>query len=74
MTAYLKIVDKYPADYTFFRFGGLSNGLPSPAAGCLQLVPKTNVGLESFYASFQFKMGQRDLICLWESHQTMSIN
>ena len=33
MPAYLKVVDKSPADYTFYRIGGLSNGLPSPVTG-----------------------------------------
>ena len=64
MPAYLKVVDKFPADYTFCRIGGLSNGLPSPAAGSQQPPPKTSVSLELFNARLQVKMGQQDLICL----------
>ena len=58
MPAYLKVVDKFPADYTFCHFGGLSNGLPSLASGFQQPAPETGVSLESFNASFQVKMGQ----------------
>ena len=64
MPAYLKVVDKFPADYTFCHFGGLSNGLPSPEVGSQQPAPKTSVSFESFNAIFQVKMGQQDLICL----------
>ena len=65
MPAYLKVVDKFPADYTFCRFGGLSNGLPSPEAGSQQPdTPKTSVSLESFNASLQVKMGQQDLMMI----------
>ena len=64
MPANLKIVDKYPADYIFCLFGALSNGLPSPAAGPQQPVPKTSVSLESFYANLKVKMGQQHLKCL----------
>ena len=46
MPAYLKVVDEYPDDYTFCRFGGLSNGLPSPAIGFQQPATETSVSLE----------------------------
>ena len=62
--AYLKVVDNFPADSTFCRIGGLSNGLPSPTAGFQQPLPKTSVSLESFNAILQVKMGQQDLVCL----------
>ena len=74
MPAYLKVIDKFPADYTFCRFWGLSNELPNPASGSQQPDPKINISFNSFYASFQVKMGHQDLICLWESLQTMSFN
>ena len=64
MPAYLKVVDKFPADSTFCRIGGLSNGLPSLAAGFQQPLPKASVSLESFNARLQVKIGQQDLICL----------
>ena len=64
MPAYLKFVDKFPADSTFCRIGGLSNGLPSPAPGFQQPPPKNSVSLELFNAGLQVKMGQQDLICL----------
>ena len=51
MPAYLKVVDNYPADYTFCQFGGLSNELPSPVAGSQQSDPKISVSLELFYAN-----------------------
>ena len=73
MLAYLKVVDKLPNDYTFCNFGDLSNRLPRLVAGFQQPAPKTSVSLESFYASFQVKMGQKDLIYLSESLQTVSI-
>ena len=50
MPAYLRVVDKFRADYTFCRIGGLSNELPSPAAGSQQPAPKTRVSLELFNA------------------------
>ena len=52
MPAYLKVVDKYTADYTFGRFRGLSNGLHSPVEGSQEPPFKTSVSLESFNASF----------------------
>ena len=48
--AYLKVVDKYPADYTLCRFRALSSGLPIPAAGSQQPAPEINVSLGWFYA------------------------
>ena len=74
MPDYLKVVDKFPADYTFWRIRGLSNGLPSPKTGSQQPDNKINLNFESFNAILQVKMGQQDLICLWESRQTKSIN
>ena len=50
MPPYLKVVDKYPTEYTFCWFGGLTNGLPSPTEGCQQPAPKTSVSLELLYA------------------------
>ena len=48
MTAYLKIVDRYSADYTFYRFKALSEGFPSPAALSQQPNTKNGVSLEAF--------------------------
>ena len=64
MPAYLKVIDKFPADYTFCQIGGLSNGLPSLAAGSQQPAPKASISLESFNVRLKVKMGQLDLICL----------
>ena len=62
--AYLKVVDNFPADSTFCRIGGLSNGLPCPTAGFQKPPPETSVSLGSFHAILQVKLGQQDLICL----------
>ena len=47
----IKVFDRFPADYTFRRFGGRSNGLPSPETGSQQPVTNTSVSLESLYAN-----------------------
>ena len=70
MPTYLEFADKFPANSTFYRIGGLSNGLPSPGSGFQKPAPETSLGLESFNAKLQVKMGQKDLICQWESLQT----
>ena len=43
MLAYLKVVDKYPADYIFCQFGASSNGFPSPATHSQQPVSGISV-------------------------------
>ena len=43
MPAYLKVVDRCSADYTFCRFGAQSNGVPSPSTGSQHPDPKTSV-------------------------------
>ena len=67
MPAYLKVVDKFLADYTFCQIGGLSYGLPSPETGFQQPDPETSVSFESLNAILQVKLGQQDLIYLRES-------
>ena len=51
MPAYLKVVDKYSADFIFCQFGAQSNGAPSPEAGSQQPIIKKIVSLELLYAN-----------------------
>ena len=51
MPAYLKVGDRYFADYSFYRFGAKSNGFPSPVALLQQLNPEISVILEAFDAN-----------------------
>ena len=68
MPAYLKVVDKFLADYTFCRIGGLSNGLPSPAAGSQQPDPETSVSFKSFNARLRVKWVSRT----WYAYERVS--
>ena len=49
--AYLKVVDKYSADFTYCRFGAQSNGFSSSATGSKKPNPKTSVSFEAFYVN-----------------------
>ena len=62
MPAYLKVVDRCSADYTFCQFWTQSNGVPSPKTGLQQLYPKSNVSLEVFNTSKQVNLGQQNFI------------
>ena len=73
MPAYLKVVDRFSADYTFAGLG--PNPMDSPA---LQHAPnsqllKTSVSLEVFDETLEINMGQQGLTCLLKYFQTMSI-
>ena len=63
MPAYLKIADKFPADYTFVELRAYPIDSPDLHQAPNSHLPKTSVSLESFNARLQVKIGQQDLIC-----------